>query len=822
MRRLAILICILFCTLTTSLRSQDAPLTTIGSVTNAVAGPVTVPVTVTNFVNIGSVSLTLDYNPAVITYSSAVPHPSLSSAMSLTVVYPGRLTISWFGTGITFPDNTRLVDLTFTYISGTSTLTWYDNGASCQYANGLFVVLNDCPTASYYFNGVITGQAAPVTIAPVVLNATPGTVNVPITANGFTNIATISLTLEYNQFVLTYQTITSHPLLSGGTLSATTAVVNGKMRLTISWFNLEGITLPDGSEMFTIGFNYTTSNGINFSELKWIDQGGSCQYSDGNYNVLYDSPTAQYYKNGLVASKLSPKTYLPVITNATAGALTLPVTVDGFTDQIASITLRFEYDPAVITYAGTFAKNPALNGTMYVGDAPVSGGKRKLSIAWIGTSPGLSNGSYLVNLNFTYASGTTALTWFDNGTSCEYGDLAFQALYDLPQSDYYVNGVVSFGSGPKTIAASVLAIAGNPVHVPITVLDYTNIGTGSLTLDYDPGAITYINAVPHSSIATDFSATLTTPGRITMSWFGPGVTLANNTELIGLNFTYNGGTTPLAWHDNGGSCQYSNGSYLVLYDLPQSTFYINGQVSRMPLDAGFSANNTLPQINETVTFTDLSTGGPLTWTWSFSPSNYNFVNNTNSGSQNPQVQFTANGKYTVTLTVTNAYESSTETKTYYLHVGCNGCWSGLSSTDWYTESNWDNYLVPSILTDVTISPSTKVTYWPDHLGDFTLGTLCKTITLVDNAEMNVQGDFTINPGAGLIVTGSGIFRVGGDWINNGTFNCGTGTVKFIGTGPSLIPPGLGFNTFYNFTVYKDNAAVTNEGNIIVLKDVTIE
>ncbi|MCK7539608.1 MAG: hypothetical protein MZV63_56210 [Marinilabiliales bacterium] len=92
--------------------------------------------------------------------------------------------------------------------------------------------------------------------------------------------------------------------------------------------------------------------------------------------------------------------------------------------------------------------------------------------------------------------------------------------------------------------------------------------------------------------------------------------MADNTELIGLNFTYNGGTTPLAWYDNGGSCQYSNGSYLPLYDLPQAAYYINGLVDREPLVADFSASNTLPQVSESVSFTDLSTGGPLTWAWS--------------------------------------------------------------------------------------------------------------------------------------------------------------------------------------------------------------
>ncbi|MCK7539609.1 MAG: hypothetical protein MZV63_56215 [Marinilabiliales bacterium] len=138
--------------------------------------------------------------------------------------------------------------------------------------------------------------------------------------------------------------------------------------------------------------------------------------------------------------------------------------------------------------------------------------------------------------------------------------------------------------------------------------------------------------------------------------------------------------------------------------------------------------------------------------------------------------------------MTNAIGTSTETKTWYLHVGCNGCWTGITSTDWYDESNWHNYLVPAMLTDVTI-PTTAPS-WPVYAADFSLGTLCRSITMVGDAQMDVTGDFTIEAGARLSFTGSGTFRLTGDWVNYGIYDCGTGTIELLGTGPSIIPGGI--------------------------------
>ena len=102
-------------------------------------------------------------------------------------------------------------------------------------------------------------------------------------------------------------------------------------------------------------------------------------------------------------------------------------------------------------------------------------------------------------------------------------------------------------------------------------------------------------------------------------------------------------------------------------DTETKTDYIT--VTITPPIADFIADNTTPTVGETVTFTDLSTNTPISWLWSFTPSTITYVSGTDQNSQHPQVQFNANGLYTVELTATNDGGSDTETKNGYVNVG---------------------------------------------------------------------------------------------------------------------------------------------------------
>lgn len=87
--------------------------------------------------------------------------------------------------------------------------------------------------------------------------------------------------------------------------------------------------------------------------------------------------------------------------------------------------------------------------------------------------------------------------------------------------------------------------------------------------------------------------------------------------------------------------------------------------------ADFSADDTTPDVGQTVTFTDQSTNTPTSWSWAIEGTegtDFQYVESTSSTSQNPNVQFLVAGTYDVSLTATNGCGSDTETKTDYITV----------------------------------------------------------------------------------------------------------------------------------------------------------
>ncbi|MCF8364199.1 MAG: S8 family serine peptidase [Bacteroidales bacterium] len=82
----------------------------------------------------------------------------------------------------------------------------------------------------------------------------------------------------------------------------------------------------------------------------------------------------------------------------------------------------------------------------------------------------------------------------------------------------------------------------------------------------------------------------------------------------------------------------------------------------------FTVNNDNACIMESVGFIDQSLYLPTAWNWSFEPDSYEFVSGTSANSQNPLVQFTEPGVYTVIFEATNANGTSSTTYSDYLPV----------------------------------------------------------------------------------------------------------------------------------------------------------
>ena len=150
-------------------RPANAPITTLATVGNA-SGQVPVPITVVNFTGIGAISLTFDYKYSSLHYVSGTPNPLLSGfSINDNDLGNGkhRVIMGWFNNNpVTLSNGSTIMTVVFNYISGNDSLVWYDNGTSCEYADGLGNVLNDIPTSTYYINGFVCGSTG-----------TPGTIS---------------------------------------------------------------------------------------------------------------------------------------------------------------------------------------------------------------------------------------------------------------------------------------------------------------------------------------------------------------------------------------------------------------------------------------------------------------------------------------------------------------------------------------------------------------------------------------------------------------------------------------------------------------------
>ena len=140
-------------------------------------------------------------------------------------------------------------------------------------------------------------------------------------------------------------------------------------------------------------------------------------------------------------------------------------------------------------------------------------------------------------------------------------------------------------------------------------------------------------------------------------------------------------------------------------------------------------------------------------------------------------------------------------------VGIHNLWTGVTSSDWFTPSNWSDGQVPTLVPcpTVTIPQVTGPNVYP------ILSSGTATIT-----------NIVINANAKATVSGTGILQIAGTITNNGTFDVSNGTIELNGTSPQTI----GANTFMNNAI-KDlvisnsaGAGVTLNGALDVYHSLT--
>jgi photosystem II stability/assembly factor-like uncharacterized protein/PKD repeat protein len=260
-------------------------------------------------------------------------------------------------------------------------------------------------------------------------------------------------------------------------------------------------------------------------------------------------------------------------------------------------------------------------------------------------------------------------------------------------SDLFETGIVN----PTNLAAT-------PATDTQINLSWTkNVNNNNVLLVWSPTSTIGV-PVP----GTGYAAGSTLPGGGTVIYSGSNTTYSHTSLIPGTAYYYK------AWSYSGTNIySYGIGVSATTYSAPV---------------AAFTVSNASPTLSVVVTLTDQSTFAPTSWAWSISPATFTFMNGTNANSQNPQVQFSALGQYTVTLTATNTFGSDLEIKTNYINViSCSYCATSYSNLT-------DDYISNVALNTIS-NPSGSTTY-----SDFT----SLSTNLLVNSSNNISVSVTVN------------------------------------------------------------------------------
>jgi len=171
--------------------------------------------------------------------------------------------------------------------------------------------------------------------------------------------------------------------------------------------------------------------------------------------------------------------------------------------------------------------------------------------------------------------------------------------------------------------------------------------------------------------------------------------------------------------------------YLKLYIL--SIFILSSSFAAAQLAANFVAIPVSGCAPLVVTFTDQSTGNPISWQWDLG-------NGTLSTQQNPTTTYFNSGLYTISLTVTNASGSNTFTRTQYIKV------DDKPTVDFIASSTSGCFPLRVNFTDLSTGGSAPITGWEWDFGDGGLST-----TQNPSHNYTIAGNYTVT----LKVTNAG-------------------------------------------------------------------
>lgn len=340
------------------------------------------------------------------------------------------------------------------------------------------------------------------------------------------------------------------------------------------------------------------------------------------------------------------------------------------------------------------------------------------------------------------------------------------------------------GSVTATLSGTTYTISGTPTAAGSYPYTVTSTGgtcaatTFSGTITVQSQTIT-LNSAPATTAQTLCNNTALTNIQYTIGGSGTGATVAGLPP--GISGVFNSGFYIISGTPSGGSGTYN---YTITTSGTCASAIATGTITINPAAVG----GTIPSVSSCGTVSGTlnltgQTGTIIRWETS--------VNNGATWT-------------TIANTTTAQAYTSTTTETLYRVVVGNTCgtvnssiaivgihniWTGATSTDWGTPSNWADGNLPSVT-----CPNVTIPVTPNNP--------------VLSYGAGVINNLVVNSGATLTIT-TGILKIAGSVTINGIFDVSAGTVEFNGT----TAQNIAGNMFYNNTLM--NLTASNTSNLIV-------
>lgn len=412
---------------------------------------VDVPVQATSFNDVGAVSLTVTYDPAVTSFpdgdvsSGDLISGAPRSGFEASRPEPGELRITWFAQGgnpIDLGDET-LLNITFSSFAGGAGNVAFDE------ANSEVSDAQGNPIAVAFENGAVIDQDAGTVSAGTVADAALNeTVSVPLSGQDLQDVGSASFEIEYDTSVLQFEGIANDQ--SGLNLDANAG--DGVVR--IAGQNVGGGSLGDAFVEVEFSFRGGSSD-LNFLvDSEVTDPQGNVlptEFTDGS--VTGDTPLVSFPDRGVDAGE----------------TISVPVQAEDLR-AVGAVTLETTYDSSVLTFEGAeegfdvlSTSNPSAGIVRISGQTPS------------GIDPS-DNGGKFVNLRFSVGQGLNVGTESTLGFNADESELA------NTEGEPYNT---AFESGLVRVEDTEIAVSPDAVSYDVTAIDSTSSRTVTITNESD-------------------------------------------------------------------------------------------------------------------------------------------------------------------------------------------------------------------------------------------------------------------------------------------------------------------------------------------------